>query len=213
MQYELGARLFFSKSRFELDVAVYRINLQNLLVTKRLTEDQFTGINAGKTNHQGIELALKKEFLDYVKFPGTLSSALSYFHSVNRFVEFNDNGIIYNGNHLPGIPNQTMTFQLRWEPLKNSELTTDLNYSGKQFLDDANKLDYPGQYFANIKIKTSFSLYKRVILSVYGGINNLTDTRYASMLIVNAIAVGKNEPRYYYPGLPRNFYSGIQFSF
>ena len=213
VQYELGTRLFLSKSHFELDAAIYRIDLRNLLVTKRLTEDQFTGINAGKTYHQGIELGLKKEWMENEKFPGALSSALSYFHSINRFVDFNDNGVTYNGNHLPGIPNQTLWFQLRWDPFKNLEFTSDVNYSGKQFMDDANKLDYRGHYFSSLKIKSNFSLTNRIMLSVYNGINNLTDSRYASMLIVNAIAIGKNEPRYYYPGVPRNFYFGIQFLF
>jgi iron complex outermembrane receptor protein len=213
IQYELGARLFLREKRFELDATLYQIDLQNLLVTKRLTEDQFTGINAGKTNHKGIELAMKKELFNLKKFPGNLTTGLSYFRSVNRFIDFYDNGNNYNGNLLPGIPKQTLAILLKWLLHNNTEITSDFNYNGNQYLDDSNNLTYPGYCIINFKVKTSFNLNKQIKIVVYGGIKNLTDTNYASMLIVNALSLGNNEPRFYYPGQPRNFYSGIQFSF
>ncbi len=33
------------------------------------------------------------------------------------------------------------------------------------------------------------------------------------MLVVNALGFNNTEPRYYYPGLPRNGYAGIRYSF
>jgi iron complex outermembrane receptor protein len=33
------------------------------------------------------------------------------------------------------------------------------------------------------------------------------------MMIVNAKGFGGSEPRYYYPGLPRNFFMGLQYRF
>ena len=50
-------------------------------------------------------------------------------------------------------------------------------------------------------------------LKIYAGINNLTNTHYASMLVVNARGFGGTEPRYYYPGLPRHGYGGITCTF
>lgn len=50
-------------------------------------------------------------------------------------------------------------------------------------------------------------------LQFYAGIINLANANYASMLIVNAKGFGGHEARYYYPGSPRNFFWGIQFSF
>ncbi len=59
----------------------------------------------------------------------------------------------------------------------------------------------------------SLPLKQKNLLQIYTGINNLTGTQYASMLIVNAVGFGNTEPRYYYPGLPRHYYGGIRLSF
>jgi iron complex outermembrane receptor protein len=60
--------------------------------------------------------------------------------------------------------------------------------------------------FTDIKISSG-------ILSLYAGMNNAANVAHASMLLVNARGFGGNEPRYYYPGLPRNYYAGISFTF
>jgi len=60
---------------------------------------------------------------------------------------------------------------------------------------------------------TAIKLKKMRTLGIYFGINNISDNHYASMLVVNAIGFGNNEPRYYYPGLPGNIYGGVQLMF
>ncbi|MFA5464256.1 MAG: TonB-dependent receptor, partial [Dysgonamonadaceae bacterium] len=70
VQYELGARLFLFNKKMEVDGTLYAIELDNLLVTKRYTEDIFTGINAGKTRHRGIELSVRNRLFSYKNFPG-----------------------------------------------------------------------------------------------------------------------------------------------
>jgi len=46
-------------------------------------------------------------------------------------------------------------------------------------------------------------------IDLYAGINNITDQHYASMLLINAVGFGGSQPRYYYPGAPRNYYGGF----
>ncbi|NTW26120.1 MAG: TonB-dependent receptor [Lentimicrobium sp.] len=213
MQYEVGTRFNLFGKAVEAEVSLYWIELNNLLVTKRITEDIFTGMNAGKTRHQGVELLLRNRFFDFARFPGKLSSTFSYTLSLNRFINFTDDGNTYNGNDLPGIPDQYAQLQFSWNPYTKLEVYTHLQYTGDQYLNDANTLNYEGYFLANLKVATQFHLKKAGSFNVYAGINNLTDTRYASMLVVNAIGFGNNEPRYYYPGLPRHFYTGLEFRF
>ena len=78
---------------------------------------------------------------------------------------------------------------------------------------DSNSLEYPGYFLGDIKLTTRIPLKQKNLIQIYAGINNLTDTHYASMLIVNAVGFGNVEPRYYYPGLPRHVYGGIRMSF
>ncbi len=213
MQYEIGTRLIFFDKAVEIDAGFYWIELNNLLITKRITEDIFTGMNAGKTRHQGFELLLRNRLFDFSHFPGKLNSAFSYTFSRNRFVDFTDDGNTYDGNDLPGIPDQFLQLQLTWNPVERIEVSTHLQYTGSQHLNDANTMIYEGYFLVSIKASTQFQIKTAGIFNIYAGVNNLTDSHYASMLVVNAIGFGNNEPRYYYPGLPRNMYVGIEYRF
>ena len=213
IQYEIGTRLNLFGKTVETDATLYWIELSNLLVTKRITEDIFTGINAGRTRHQGFELLLRNRLFESDRFPGDLTATLSYSRSLNRFIDFMDNGNSYNGKNLPGIPDQSFHLQLKWNMIKKLELFTHLQYSGYQYLNDSNTLKYSGYFLADIKVTIQLKPGKKGPFYIYAGINNLTDKRYASMLIVNALGFNGSEPRYYYPGLPRHGYAGIHYMF
>ena len=213
IQYETGVRMKFPSANIEMEATLYWIELNNLLLTKRVTEDIFTGINAGRTRHQGIELLLRNRWFEGQNFPGIFTSEVSYSRSFNRFIEFTDNDNVYDGNHLPGIPAQTLQIQLKWVPFRMLEFNGHLQYSGDQYLNDSNSLKYEGYFLSNIKASLRFKIKNTVPFRFYCGINNLSDKRYASMLIVNAPGFGTSEPRYYYPGLPRHGYVGLSVEF
>jgi len=52
-------------------------------------------------------------------------------------------------------------------------------------------------------------------IGISAGVNNLLDTDYASMILVNAGSFGGNTPRYFYPGLPINAFGrmSIRYNF
>lgn len=212
-QYEVGTRLNLFDNAIGFDGTLYWIELNNLLVTKRITEDIFTGINAGKTRHQGIELLLRYRLSGQNNFPGEVSFTLSYTQSLNRFIRFIDDSITYDGNRLPGIPKQSLYLRLAWEPLKMLEIAADMQVVGDQYLNDRNTLVNPGYFLGNIKVTSQFRIKKIGTMDLYAGINNITGTQYASMVVVNALGIGNAEPRYYYPGLPRHLYAGVLMRF
>jgi iron complex outermembrane receptor protein len=212
-QYETGLRFDHPGKRIALEASLYWIELKDLLVTKRITEDIFTGINAGRTRHQGFELMLRSVVFEYNSFPGKLMVDLGYSGSINKFIDFTDDSITYDGNILPGIPRQSVQMMLRWAFSKMFEFSTHMSYPGDQYITDSNSLEYPGYFLGDIKLTTRVPLKQKNLIQIYAGINNLTDTHYASMLIVNAVGFGNTEPRYYYPGLPRHYFGGIRLSF
>ncbi len=212
-QYEIGSRFNLLNRALEIDATVYLIELRNLLVTKRITEDVFTGINAGKTRHKGFELNINTRIFDFGRFPGKLLSSFSYSGSINMFVEFTDDGRNYNGNYLPGIPDQSYNLQIKWLPIGNMEILCHLQYTGDQYLNDSNEMKYQDYFLTNVKMSYDFRISKKVPINLYAGVNNLSDTHYASMLITNAIGFNNAEPRYFYPGLPRHSYAGVQIRF
>ena len=77
---------------------------------------------------------------------------------------------------------------------------------GRQYLADDNAETYRAYQTLGGNIS-----YSRDITDIFGfsitlGINNILNQHYASMLLINAPSFGGNPPRYYYPGMPRNFY-------
>lgn len=210
IQSELGLRWKTWRARIKIDLCAYRIDLNDLLVTKRITEDIFTGINAGKTRHSGLELAAGIQVLQRSTFPGSLHVRNSYTRSVNRFVDFKDDGRVFDGNNLPGVPAQMLQSVWTWNPVPAAELMVHYQYTGAQYINDANTLQYGAFQTLNLRASWRVKTSQRLALSWYAGINNSANTRYASMLVINAIAIGNNEPRYYYPALPLHGYGGVR---
>lgn len=209
IQYETGIRLNLFSHATQLEASLYLIDLNNLLVTKRLTEDIFTGINAGKTKHAGLELMLRQRLFTLPSFPGSLLLNANYTFSRNRFIAFTDNDVRYDGNNLPGIPSQITQAGLRWDPVSPLHAEAQLQYIGPQYIDDANTLTHAGYFLASLKASWQFFTGRTGHLYLFTGINNLTNTHYSPMLTVNAVSFGTAEPRYYYPGMPRHIYAGI----
>jgi len=212
IQFELGSRLNLLNGSTLLEATFYKIDLTNLLVTKRIAEDVFTGINAGRTKHRGLELMLKQRIFRYVSFPGSLNLNTNYTISLNHFVEFTDNEEVFDGNSLPGIPSQMAQSNIVWQLTSGLKLDVLFQYVGEQFIDDHNSEINNSYFLSNIKASYSFPFANFGGIELFAGINNLSNTHYSPMITVNAVAFGTAEPRYYYPGLPRYYYMGIKFN-
>jgi iron complex outermembrane receptor protein len=212
VQIEAGSRFSLLNDFLYFDISFYHIDLKYLLITKRLTEDIFTGINAGKTRHEGVELQFSGVIFKHSIFPGELTSNVSFTWGNHRFIDFTDNGQNHNGNQLPGIPDKTAFAKISWKPMKNWEIETSGIFNGQQYLNDANTLQQTRYALLNFKNSVRVPL-RQFSIDLFAGINNFLNTRYASMVVVNAIAFGNSEPRYYYPGQPRNVYLGVKFNF
>jgi iron complex outermembrane receptor protein len=212
-QYEAGIRLNLLHGTTQIDATLYRIDLHNLIVTKRLTDEIFTGINAGRSRHRGIELLWRQQVFYRGHFPGSLNINSSCTFSQNRFVDFTDDGNIYDGNQLPGIPSHLFQTYFDWKPLEPLHLGVRFQYTGKQFINDANSVTADGYQLTDAKVGYLLPITTSGRVELHAGVNNATGTHYASMLTVNAVAAGNAEPRYYYPGAPRHFYIGTIWNF
>ena len=210
IQYELGVRLNFFNNASVLEASIYRIDLTNLLVTKRLTEDIFTGINMGKTSHTGFELMIKQRLFSFPSFPGSMHANGNYAWSNNQFIDFTENDNVYDGNKLPGIPSHMANAGIEWQPFSEFSINSNLQFVGKQYIDDANSKINDDYLLANIRGSYRFNINSTSVIELFTGINNISNSHYSPMLTVNAVAFGDVEPRYYYPGLPRHYYAGFR---
>ncbi|MCG8580201.1 MAG: TonB-dependent receptor [Bacteroidales bacterium] len=204
---DIGYRYQSTSKKTKGDITIYWMKLNNLLVTKRESEEIFYGINAGATSHKGVELSAHHQVLtntnNTIAFTGTFSG------SINKFEDFTDNGVNYDQNHLPGIPEYTAHLAADYT-LGNTHFHINYQLFGQQYLNDSNSKTYTDFSVLNGKVSHRFKL-AGISGSAYLGVNNISDTHYASMLLINAPSFGNKSPRYYYPALPRNWYAGITF--
>ena len=197
--------------RLDFDIALYHIALDNLLVTKRISEEIFSGINAGKTNHTGLECMFRLSILSPgIKEHTELIYSTSLAVSRNRFKDFSDDNTDFSGKDLPGIPSSVIYNELRLKILKNIEISAINKFTGRQFMNDSNTEVNKNYTTTDLRLSARkiFGV-KQHKLQVYGGVKNVFNETYAGMILVNAPSAGVNPPRYYYPALPRNFTVGL----
>lgn len=207
VNYELGTKMYLARNKLWLNLAVFRMNINDLLVSQRIGEDQFIGKNAGSTRHQGIELDMNYTF--------DLSSELqiipfaSYTLSDHIFVDFVDGDNDYSGNPLTGVPRNRMNLGLRLNYTENFYWNTTYQYVDGIPLTDANSLYSEPYNILNTRLGYNKEILENLYISSDFGVNNIFDVNYAQSVLINAVGFGGAEPRYYYPGNDRNFYISL----
>jgi len=206
--FEIGSRGSDSKGKLWWDVSFFQMNIRDLLVARRVGDDQFVGINAGKTSHMGLELALNY----YIHLNGWQHNFwTNYTWSNFEFKEFIDEENDFSGNELTGTPRNK--FNLGWDLNHRSGWFANLNLLAVSAmpLRDDNSVFSDSYSVINARLGYERQLAKWRI-KVWGSIQNLWDQKYASMLLINAGSFGGNDPRYFYPALPRNYFGGLSIS-
>ncbi len=207
--FELGSKgSVLSGLRYQ--VAVYHMPVSDLLVPRRTAEDAFVGINAGRTIHNGIEIDLQKDWRS--ASGNTLSLFLNYLESFYSFDKFETEDENFNGNQLTGTPDRTLSGGIDMSLSKGLSVYLNVQYTGEMPIDDGNTLFTDDYLVSNVKLDQTFSFGKWNMV-LFMGVNNFLDEKYASMIQINARGFGGRAPRYFYPGLPRNYFGGVSLSF
>ncbi|MCC8360720.1 TonB-dependent receptor domain-containing protein [Salinimicrobium sediminilitoris] len=213
INYEAGFKGNFLNNRLYAEVAAFSIQVDNLLVAERVAEDQYIGRNAGKTDHNGLELLLNYNFpiFSALRARTFVNAAYNSF----SFDEFIDEEEDFSGNDLPAVPQETVNAGLDLITSFGLSLRTTYQYEGQMPLNDANtefRSSYDLLHF-KASLKPLEMLSPGVMndweFEIFGGVNNALDEKYAASVIPNAVGFGGAAPRYFYPGMPQNFYGGL----
>ena len=209
--FEAGGKFYFLNKRLYTEFSIYSMQIKDLLVAQRIGDDQYVGINAGQTLHQGMELSA-----DYtIKVNNFL--AINPFVSASigkyEFKEFIDNENDFSGNELTGVPANKANAGITFNTKIGLYLSADYQFVDEIPLNDANSVYSDSYEIINLKTGYNFELFKGFTSKIAFGVNNISNERYASMVLVNATAFGNATPRYYYPGLPVNYYGNVSFEY
>lgn len=207
MNYEAGGKGSWLQNRLQGSVAIYQMDIQDLLVAQRVGEDQYIGRNAGKTRHRGLEASL--QYLIPMQSGWNVSPFLSYTLNDHTFREFSDGDSDFSGNPLTGVPPHRIYGGVQ----VNSDRGWYWNGS-YQFVDaipltDGNTESSDAYNLVNTQLGYRTRWGEHLNLGLELGVNNVFDTLYASSVLINATGFGGSEPRYFYPGNGRNFYLGV----
>lgn len=205
--YEVGFKANFLEKKFYTELVFYSTQITNLLVARRIAEDQYVGINAGESSHKGLEFLLNYKFQ-----PHSSIQLNPYFSAtINRFEfkDFVDNDSDYSGNLLPAVPDTQFNIGFDFVSDRGFSFNASYRLTGKMYLDDANLKETAGYELLDIKAGYAFFILKNVKMELNLGIQNALNEKYAASILPNAVGFGTAPARYYYPGNPVNYYGGF----
>ncbi|QSS97360.1 TonB-dependent receptor domain-containing protein [Psychroflexus sp. ALD_RP9] len=204
-QYEL----IYSTKPFEwleASLTAYYIDVQNLIVARRVAEDRFVGVNAGSTNHPGLEISLESDFAIAKKIRLELFSNSSFnFYEFDNFIDGENN---YNGNDLTGVPQYLMNFGINAN-YKRFSLNFLTNAVSKLPVNDANSVYTESYVVSHLNLNYKIRLASQIDFLIRAGVQNIFDNAYTASVVTNAVGFGGSQPRYFYPGEPRQFFTGL----
>jgi len=130
-------------------------------------------------------------------------------YTFDKFVDLGEN---YSGNELPGVPEYMVTPTIGFD---HKDFSANINYQmfGEMALDDSNSGYTEAYELLNFRMNYNTKLTSYLQAGASFGINNIADKLYASSIVTNAVGFGGSAPRYYYPGMPRNYYAGLNLKF
>ncbi|WP_081956967.1 TonB-dependent receptor domain-containing protein [Jejuia pallidilutea] len=209
--FEVGTRGYAAKNRLQYTVAVYRLAIKNLLVARRTSQDEFIGVNAGKTHNDGLEAEINYTFTNSKDLQ--LSAFGSYALHLYKFKDFIDDNSDFSGNDLTGVPQDVLNLGLDFSSKVGMYGNINFQHVGKMPITDSNSLFSESYSVSNIKIGYQNTLAPKLRLNAFLGVNNIFNTAYASQILINATGFGNSAPRYFYPGNPLNYYSGLALNY
>ncbi|HVF65370.1 MAG TPA: TonB-dependent receptor [Casimicrobiaceae bacterium] len=199
--YEVGAKARIGRAH-RLNVALYRIDTHDEIVTDVAVGGRTTFRNASRTRREGAELV----------WDGALPMAL-HAHVALSWIraEFTDafaTGTppqpVQAGNRLPGVPATQAYGELAWRPADASgfNAAAEVQHVAKLHVNDRNSDAAPAYTIANVR----FGIERQVgrsKLAAFLRVNNVFDRQY-----VGSVIVGDANGRFFEPAPGRNVFVG-----
>lgn len=198
--YEIGVKGNLTNGLYFYDIALFTIDVQDELIPFEIQgmpgRDFYE--NAGKSTRNGLEMLLSAAPLQ------GLEVSLAYTYSDFTFDKFtDDNGNVYDGNQIPGIPDHLIHGEIAYHHDTGIYGIVDTLYVDDFYVDNANSEENDAYAVANLRL--GYLGYSgRWEFSPFFGINNIFNERYNSNVRLNAFG-----GRYFEPAPERNVFGGF----
>lgn len=198
--YEVGAKAMLG-ARSRLDVALFEIRTQDELVVLSSTGGRTAYQNAGKTERQGMEVAVDSRWGE------RLSSRLAYTWLDATYAEAftTSSGTVNAGNRLPGVAAHNLFGEIAWRHQPSGfHAAVEGIVRDKVHVEDSNqKQAAPGYAIANLRLGID-RRYGPLNLRGFVRLDNVFDRQY-----VGSVIVGDSNNRFYESAPGRNWLAGV----
>ena len=221
LNYEINAKGNLFKSRLAYDVAVFKMDMKGELIAQSVQQGITIYNNAGKTSHNGLEIALSYHLVkpDEGQHVMLLRPFATLTYSDFLFKDYkvrnakNEVTATYDGHELTGIAPWVWTAGIDLEMRNGLYFYGSYFYSDDLPMNDANSAYHPSYQVINAKIGYKRKLAKQFEINLYGGLDNLLNESYSSIVSLNAAGFGGNAPAYFNPSPKRNGYGGMSLKY
>ncbi|MBQ0745806.1 MAG: TonB-dependent receptor [Marinobacter sp.] len=203
LNHELGLRGELSNG-IDYDLTLFWVDVRDELIPYELPgpDDRTFYRNAGDTTRKGIEAAAGWLISPSWRTETALTLA-SY-----EFDTYRSGSDRYDGNRLPGLPEQVWSNRLTWQGLGGTFATLEARYIGDIVADNANEVKVDDYWLVNLRGGNTLYAGRNLLLKGFAGIRNLGDKDHFANVRINA-----SNDRYFEPAAGRTWYAGLEFVF
>lgn len=196
--YELGLRgRLIGGVRY--DLAAYHMAKTDDIVAFTHPDGSRETMNAGKTQHRGVEVGISADVAP------TLRLTLSYSYAEHRYQDWRPRADLnLSGKEMEQAPRQIGTAVLDFSPrlLNGGTFGVELERIGPYWMDAQNQERYQGHYLLTLRGSVGVGRY----LTLFARVANVTNTKYAERATYTAL-----QGRELAPGRPRTLYAGLRY--
>lgn len=219
VNYEFNVKGNLLKSRLAYDLALFKMDMEGELIAQSVQQGITIYNNAGKTSHNGAELALSYQWLQpeddqQLKVFRPYAAVTYSDFSFKEYAVLNAANEVtaqYDGNALTGIAPWVFNAGLDVETKMGLYFYGSYFFSDKLPVNDANTAFKAAYHLLNGKVGYQAKVARQVEINVYVGVDNLLNKNYSSIVALNAVGYNGAQPAYYQPSPKRNGYGGLNF--
>lgn len=225
IQYEAGAKGAGLHKNLVFQVAVFDMEITDKLTSQAVTDNAGTVLytmttNAGAQQNRGIEAEVSYAIKPaHPKVFSLIQPFVSYTYSSFTYKQFrsdnNNNAktIDYSGNKASGVPPQLLNAGVDFIAQCGIYLNTTWQFVDKMPITYDNRHYADAYTLLSAKLGYRHAIGQHLQLDVFAGGNNLTSSRYYTMVFLNANFNGA-APNIYLPGpYKANWYGGFNLSY
>jgi iron complex outermembrane receptor protein len=224
-QYEIGGKGSLFDNRLSYSLALFDLRVTDKLTSQAVFDTDGTvlysyTVNAGDQNDKGLELAAAYALIDDpARFVSLVRPFISYTYSDFTYKNFksdhnNDaNTVDYTGNDVVGVAPNVISLGV------DAGLRSGIYANATYYDTDDMPISYdnahhaPGYSLLNARIGFAHDVGGRFTLDAFVGGDNLTGSRYYTMVFLNHKFDSPTPPHMYLPGpYKATYYGGLKVS-